>query len=437
MIATRLPLIVYFGTVRRPEFYVDLVGSDVGLGLLLDSETSDDLVPTEFAVVERLPFSRGAAAVAERLQRMSEEYEVESVINIEETLVRLWAEVCDRLGRPTIGNDAALAAREKDVMRERFAAKIGAGASARSERVRSESEALSAAAKIGYPVIAKPGNLWSSHFVFRCEDSSSLSAAYRDLARDIPSYLDREGLTGLETKILVEEYLAGSVHSIDCAALEDRVWTTPVIDVVTGQDVGPLDFVDWAFTTVTQLTDDEQRIMRRLAVDAVRALGTTPGVSHVEFVNTEAGPKLLEAAARPGSYRTFLLREAFGINLLQAYRDVLRGRAPDLEPQHRRAAASVASFPSVSGTLVGFNGLDRLYPLASLQRILHHKKIGERVESRRHGGGYVLTVELGHDDPAQLSADYAAARAISTELLVVDPGGSRGSTRMKACGAPP
>ena len=419
--AGRLPLLLYFGTVRRPEFYADLVGADVGLGLLLDADRPDEPVPDDLLVVERVPFSAGVDAVAQAITRLAEVYDLESVINIEETLVTFWAQVCERLGLPAVSRYAATAARDKDVMRSAIATAVGTGRSAASGVAGSEEEALRLAAATGSPVILKPANLWSSHFVSQCPDPASLARAFGETRRAIAAYLTAEGLHDLEPRLLVEEQLVGSLHSIDCVALGQEVWTTPIVDLVTGAEVGRPDYIDFAGSTTTRLTADEQREMLDLVVAAVRALGITPGVAHVECIQTADGPRFLEAAARPGSHKTFMLREAYDINLLQGYRDVLRGKAPDLAPRAARSAAWVTPFPLLDGRLLTLDGLPQLYDLPSFRRVLHYRKLGERVTSRQHGGGYVMTVELVHDDADQLQADYRAAQSTCREILVVEP----------------
>ncbi|WP_282700289.1 ATP-grasp domain-containing protein [Streptomyces sp. CC219B] len=418
-VVTLPPLVLYFGAVQRPEFYAGLLGSGVALGVLRDSDSIHTLEPEEFTLIERMPFADGADAVAERVREIGRRWRIEAVLNVDETLVPLWAEVCARLGLPAMSGEAAAAVRSKSEMRRRFARHIGEHASARSAVVTDEEQLLAFAAGTGYPVILKPGNLWGSYFVSRCDDRAELTAAYRRLAATLPGFSAGQRITDTPAEILVEEFLTGTNHSVECLVLEDRVWTTPVVDVVTGTDLGGTDFHHFARVTATRLSPAERTRMRDLAAEAVRALGIRRGLAHVEFVHGPTGPRLIEVAGRPGANRAPLLREAYGINLIAGYRDVLRGVAPDVEPVRDGAAAVVTPYPEHAGTLVEYAGLDRVRALPSTAQIDVYKHPGDLVRPRHEGAGSPLRIELRADSPERLLADLDQLRELSEDLFVV------------------
>ncbi|MEU5534824.1 ATP-grasp domain-containing protein [Streptomyces sp. NPDC020362] len=424
------PLVLYFGAVQRPEFYTGLLDSGVALGVLRDSDSVHTLEPEEFALVERIRFADGADAVVRSLEEIGRRWRIEAVLNVDETLVQLWAEVCARLGLPAMSGEAAAAVRSKSEMRRRFAEHIGEHASARSAVVTSEEQVLAFAAGTGYPVVLKPGNLWGSYFVSRCEDAAELTAAYRELAATLPEFSAGQRVTDTPAEILVEEFLTGTNHSVECLVLDERVWTTPVVDVVTGTDLGGTDFHHFARVTATRLTPAERERMRALAADAVRALGIRRGLAHVEFVHGPTGPRLIEVAGRPGANRAPLLREAYGINLIGGYRDVLRGVEPSVEPVRCGAAAVVTPYPDRAGTLVEYAGLERVRALASTAQVDVYKHPGDLVQPRHEGAGSPLRIELRAPSPEQLLADLDELRRLCEDLFVVREmrdGGARGA----------
>ncbi|KOG28530.1 ATP-grasp domain-containing protein [Streptomyces resistomycificus] len=424
--AAERPLVLYFGAVQRPEFYAGLLdtdsGTDIALGLLRDSDSVHTLEPEEFDLVERTRFADGADAVVRHIEEIGRTWRIDAVLNVDETLVPLWAEVCGRLGLPAMSGEAAAAVRSKSEMRRRFADYLGEHASARSAVVTDEEQLLAFAATTGYPVVLKPGNLWGSYFVSRCENPAELTAAYRELAATLPEFSAGQRLTDTPVEILVEEFLTGTNHSVECLVLEERVWTTPVVDVVTGTDLGGTDFHHFARVTATRLTPSERERMRALAADAVRALGIRRGLAHVEFVHGPTGPRLIEVAGRPGANRAPLLSEAYGINLIAGYRDVLRGVAPRVAPVRDGAAAVVTPYPEHAGILVEYAGLDLVRALPSTAQIDVYKHPGDLVQPRHEGAGSPLRIELRADTPEQLLADLAELQKLSEELFVVrDP----------------
>jgi len=410
-------LVLYFGAVQRPEFYAGLLGTDARLGLLLDTDSVHTLVPPEFAVVERIAFSEGADAVVRRIEEIRAAHGVECVLNVDETLVPLWTEVCARLGLPAMSREAATAVRSKSEMRRRFAARIGPEVSARSTVVDDEPELLAFAAETGYPVILKPGNLWGSYFVSLCADEGELTTAYRQVAGTLHDFSAAQRVNGVPVEILAEEYLPGTNHSVECLVLGDEVWTTPVIDVVTGTDLGGTDFHHFARVTATRLTDAEQTRMRELAQDAVRALDVDRGLVHVEFVQGPGGPRLIEAGGRPGANRAPLLREAFGINLIAGYRDVMRGVRPDVTPARAGAAAVVTPYPEHAGVLAAYRTLDAIRALPSTAQVDVYKNPGDVVRPRQEGAGSPLRIEMRAPSPERLSADLRELTALCEELF--------------------
>ncbi|NEE35418.1 ATP-grasp domain-containing protein [Streptomyces sp. SID7982] len=413
------PLVLFFGSVQMPEFYDGLLGSDADLGLIRDTAAIHPLEPAEFALVERTPFDAGAEAVAERIMAVTAGRRLESVLNIDESLVQLWAHVCELLGLPAMSRAAAAAVRSKSEMRRRFASRIGLHASAASMVVADEQQAADFAGTTGYPVIIKPGNLWGSYLVTRCTDEEELRLAHRRLSAALPA-LTREKRAGdAPMEILVEELLIGTNHSVECLVLGDEVWTTPVVDVVTGMDLGQTDFHHFARSTATRLSSDECAAMRALAADAVRALDMDRGVAHVEFVQSPTGPRLIEVAGRPGANRGPLLEAAYGIDLMGAYRDVLRGREPAVTPRRSGAAALVTPFPDRAGELLAYRGLETIRALPSTALVDLYSHPGDFVTPRSQGAIAPMAIDLRADTPGELAADMRQLVCLSSRLFDV------------------
>lgn len=414
------PLVLFFGAFQRREFYETLLRSGVHLGLVRDLDnTAYTAEPEEFDVVERVPFSAGAGAICDVVAGIARSWRLESVLNVDEHTVSLWAEVCGRLGLPAPSTAAATAMRSKTVMRGLLTARLGAGTGAAFRVVRGPAEARAAAVEIGCPVVVKPSHLTGSFFVRRCATPDEAAAAYEATERRLPAHCRANRVHDVPAEILVEEFLAGSNHSVDCLVLDGQVWSTPVVDVVTGHDLGGADFHHFARSTVSRLEPDQQDRTRLLAEATADALGVRQGCLHVELVHGAAGPRLVEVGARPGVSRGPLLQRAYGIDLMAAWRDVLRGRKPDLEVRRHAGAAVVTPFPDRDGTLLAYRGMDRIRALPSTYRLDVWKLPGERVGTRWSGASFPLRVQLWAAEPARLAADLDVLREVSGSLFDV------------------
>lgn len=414
------PLVLFFGAHQRREFYESLLRRGVHLGLVRNLDnTTYTAEPEEFDVVERVPFSAGVDAVCEVIAGIARGWRLESVLNVDEHTVSLWAEVCARLGLPAPSTAAATAMRSKTVMRQLLTERLGPATGAACRVVRSAAEARAAAEEIGCPVIVKPSHLTGSFFVRRCATPDDAAAAYGATEQRLPAHCRANRVDDVPAEILVEEFLAGSNHSVDCLVLDGHVWSTPVVDVVTGHDLGGEDFHHFARTTVSRLTAEEQDRTRELAEATAEALGARQGCLHVELVYGPAGPRLVEVGARPGVSRGPLLHRAYGIDLMAAWRDVMRGRKPDLEVRRHAGAAVVTPFPDRGGTLRAYRGLDRLRGLASTYRLDVWKQPGERVGTRWSGASFPVRVQLWAADPDRLAADLDVVREVSGTLFDV------------------
>jgi hypothetical protein len=112
--------------------------------------------------------------------------------------------------------------------------------------------------------------------------------------------------------------------------------------------------------------------------------------AHVEFI----GSRLGEIAARPGGNRPRILEMAYGIDVLHAYYQILRGEIPDLCGDRDYAAAVVTPFAPKNGILRSICYLDRL---AQLPGYLYHEvraQPGQPVGLAKSGYRAGLYVEL-------------------------------------------
>jgi len=401
-------IILFLGMVRRGEFE-SLQKRGLPLGILVDTNSKHRLGDvSRFAVVERFDFSRPPAELIEAVRGIQRRWGLACLYNVGEYYVAQTAEVAAALGLPGISSASARLCLDKSLMRQRFQERIGPAATARFHVVDSEADLVSFANLLGYPVFLQPSNLAASMWSTCNTNSEMLLCNYRAMRREVPEYYEKLGKKDAQLTVVVAEFLKGSNTSVDCLADKaGRVYTTPVVDVLTGQDVGIDDFHHFARLAPSRLSAPEQEQLERLAVAGVQALEMSTSAAHVEFI----GPRLGEIAARPGGNRPRILELAYGIDEIHAYYQILRGQSPDLHADRQCAAAIVTPFAARNGTLRAIRHLDRLARLPGY--LCHEVRIqpGRPVGLAKGGYRAPLYVELqsADADDVRRSVDQIAS----------------------------
>ena len=399
-------IILFVGMVRRGEFE-SLRKRGLPLGVIADTNCRHRLGDVAgFAVVESFDFSRPHEELVGAVREIQKRQGIACLFNVGEFYVHQTAELAAALGLPGIASSSACLCLDKSIMRRRFQERIGPGAAARFHVVNSESELIDFADQLGYPVFLQPSNVAASMWATRNADSETLLCNYRAMVKEVPLYYEKLGKKDTRLTVVLAEYVNGANTSIDCLVdAGGRVYTTPVVDVLTGQDVGIDDYHHFARLVPTRLGAAEQQELRRLAVAGVQALDMTTCAAHVEFIGTRLG----EIAARPGGNRPRILDLAYGTDEIHAYCQVLCGQRPDLRQERQEAAAVVTPFAGRNGTLRAIRHLDRL---TRLPGYLYH-------EVRIQPGQPVGLSKSGHRAPLYVefrSADADTVRCSVDEI---------------------
>ncbi|MFG3384073.1 ATP-grasp domain-containing protein [Streptomyces sp. NPDC047999] len=135
--------------------------------------------------------------------------------------------------------------------------------------------------------------------------------------------------------------------SVECVT--HRGQTTAV--AVTRKSLGPPPYFEETGHTI----DPDDPLLAQVApvaAAAIKALGITDGVQHVEMRLVDDRPRLIEVNARIGGDMIgHLVHLATGIDLPKAAADLACGRTPDLTPTRHETAGIRMLYPTASGTL--------------------------------------------------------------------------------------
>ena len=303
------------------------------------------------------------------------------------------AYVAGQLGLPGIGEEAAVAATNKFVMREQC--RLAGIPTPRYRRVRSADEAAAAARDIGFPVVLKPVDAQSSRGVAKLASTEEVTRWFASA-----SEFSSDG------SVLVEEMMRGIESSIEAFVADGNVAVFGICEKVKCPPPYSFDVRLIYPASFPPETIDE---MIRLNERVVRALGIPLGITHGEYIITPDGPRLIEIAARGCGARvvTDLVPAMTGVDLIRARIHQALGEEVDLTPT--RSLAGLLEFLMLPpGVVRRIEGVERAKRLPGVLDVGLFVKEGDVVRTARNGterSGFVLAVAEDRDGLLQISRE--------------------------------
>ncbi|OII66954.1 carboxylase [Streptomyces sp. CC77] len=317
---------------------------------------------------------------------LAERHELAGVVTWSEWHLVPAARLARALELPTNSVEVMRACRNKATARTLFA-RHGVP-SAASMKARSLVEAGLATMTIGYPAVLKPAAFAGSIGVIRIDRPEQLPDAFDFASAGADQSHE-------DTAVLVEEYLDGPEISVECVTHHGE--TTAV--AVTRKSLGPAPYFEETGHTVDP--DDPLLVqVAPVAAAAIKALGITDGVQHVEMRLVDGCPRLIEVNARIGGDMIgHLVRLATGIDLPKAAAGLACGRTPDLTPTRHETAGIRMLYPATSGTLTQRH-INQEFAARTpwLRQVQWTRQVGEPILLPPHGdlftaraGFYIVT----------------------------------------------
>lgn len=388
-------LVLYIGLARRGEFE-SLVRRGIPVGVILDKNNSLRLPDlSAFSVVEDCDLSESTEDILRAVDLIRKTWKIGCVLITHERYVLAGVAVTEHLGLLGLTKDVTLACLDKTLMHEQFVQHIGPQSTAKFKKIASREDLIDFAQSTNFPIILKPTNLYNSLFVSLSQSQEELQRNYQEMLEKLSAFFGQSARRHVEPCIQAEEFLSGSIYSIDCVVdTMGSIFTTPLVDMVSGKDIGWNDFHHFARITPSRLAVKEQEELYHLATAGVKALGIKSSIAHVELVQTKDGPRLLEIGARPGGNRSRIFDLSYGIDLMYIYYQVRLGQKPDVTPQKMIPTAVISPYSSKQGRLTKINYLDRI---KSLKTHFYHEvkvSLGQPVGPSTQGYMAPLNIEL-------------------------------------------
>ena len=266
-------------------------------------------------------------------------------------------------------------ARMKDVLRQ-------AGVPcARHALVHDASQARAFAGEVGFPLVAKPPDGAGSQATYRLNEPEALEG-----------WLSALPPSGVKPALL-EEFLLGEEHTFDSVSLGgSTVWWSisdyrpPPLEVIRNP------WIQWTVLLPRDVTGPEYAAIRDIGPAAVRSLGVTEALTHMEwFRRPDGSVAVSEVAARPpGAQLTSMHGYAHDFDLYRAWAELsVLGR---FDPPPRRSAVGTAYLRGL-----GRGRVRAVHGVEEVQRRVGHLVVearlpqpGQHAASDYLGEGYVI-----------------------------------------------
>lgn len=309
------------------------------------------------------------------------------------------------LGLPGLSEEAAVACTDKEIMRSKFALSHEQ-VSPDFSVVASREDLITFAHDHSFPLILKPANLAKSLLVTKNDSLDQLLASYVK-ALKLAETTYRKYAPNSTPKFIVEEFLEGSIHSVDAfvdASGEPHV-LEQVVDYQTGHDIGFDDNFHYSRLLPSRLSDDDIAAIRHTAKLGCQLLGMTSSPAHIEIILTKTGPRIVEIGARNGGYRERMHRLANDIDITKNTLALALGQPLDITASKNDYVGVFELFPKNSGIFDTISNEAGLKRLKSLRYLSTKAKEGQYVGKAGDGFKMCAVIVLANSDKQKFFDD--------------------------------
>jgi biotin carboxylase len=355
-----------------------------------------------------LPFDEPSEAVR-RIVEEARKHPVSAILAVDDSGSVLAAEASDRLRLPHNSPGAALAARDKHIMR-RLLARSGVRSPV-SRRFTTDEDVETLVEQVGFPCVVKPLNLNGSRGVIRADDPMQLQAAVGRLSRLIAA-------DGAPRPFLVEDFVPGREVALEGLLDGGELHVLALFDKPDPLD-GPF-FEETLYITPSRLPLSVQDDIRATTTAAAAALGLCEGPVHAELRVNDQGAWIVEIAGRSigglcsevlrfgvdGSLEELILRQACGLPL------------GSLESPGRAAGVMMIPIPE-AGILREVGGVEEAQSVDLIERIEITARLDYPLMPLPEGDSYLGFIFARGDTPA--AVESALRMAHGRLRLRLDP----------------
>ncbi|KAF4668549.1 Carnosine synthase 1 [Perkinsus olseni] len=326
---------------------------------------------------------------------------VDGICTFVELALFMAARLCKGLGLPGPSVECVDIARDKHKTRGIMTAK--GLPSIRNFLITDPNQLEQAAQHVGFPAVLKPIAGVSSLGVQKVSDMDDLKRTYEGLVQllaglrmkagrlervakvrtdsTVSEAIEADGINvehAIAADMMLEEFLDGDEVDVECIFCDGECRFCYVVD--SGPTVEPYFTETWG-TLPSLLPEEKVAGLKKMAQDAVAAIGFTHGVFHVEGKFTSRGPRLIEVNARMagGLFRT-IFRLVYGVDLAveQLLMTVGIPSRPPIKSTGMSAAFASVGAPK-SGVVDSIEFLDKFRDISGVVQLSAYVNDGEAV----------------------------------------------------------
>ena len=385
-------------TTYRTEDFIDAART-LGVDLVCASEkpsTFEAHAPDHLLTLDFTDPDGAAARVADLAARNP----LRAVVGVDDLTTVAAAAIAERLGLRTNAVAAVTAARDKFQMRQCLAA---AGVPIpRFRRIALKDDPFLAARGVKFPCVLKPLALSASRGVIRANTVDQFIAAFRRIAALLAR--DDVQVSGDAAQfLLAEQYVPGLEVALEGLLVGGTLHTLALFDKPDPLE-GPY-FEETIYVTPSRLPAVVQQAIERVAASACTALGLVEGPVHAELRYNDAGPWVLEVAARSiGGLCSRTLRFGTGMTLEEIIlRHALGWEIASLARERRPAGVMMIPIPR-AGRLQGVRGQESAASVPGVEDVTLTAHVGQELVPLPEGWQYLGFIFARADTPDAVEA---------------------------------
>jgi biotin carboxylase len=337
-----------------------------------------------------------------------------AVVGVDDLTAVAAAAIAERLGLRASARAAVTAARDKYQMRQCLAA---AGVPIpRFRRIALKDDPFLAARGVAFPCVLKPLALSASRGVIRANHVDQFITAFRWIAALLQrDDVDARGDAG--QFLLAEQYIPGVEVALEGLLVGGVLQTLALFDKPDPLE-GPF-FEETIYVTPSRLPATAQAAIERVTASACAALGLSEGPVHAELRVNDAGPWVLEVAARSiGGLCSRTLRFGTGMTLEEIIlRHALGWPIATLTRERRPAGVMMIPIPR-AGRLQAVRGTDAAAAVGGIEEVTITAHVGQDLIPLPEGWQYLGFIFARADTPDAVEAALRDAHARLTFDIV-------------------
>jgi biotin carboxylase len=325
----------------------------------------------------------------------AQQHHIDAILSVDDSACELAAHASLALGLSHNSPQAAVAARDKLLMRQLMSA--GGAPCPVFRNFPLDDDPRRIAEQVTYPCVLKPRRLSGSRGVIRADHPGEFVAAFHRLKR----ILLGEGYGAHEASFLVEDFIPGVEVALEGLLTQGQLKVLALFDKPDPLD-GPF-FEETIYVTSSRLSEQMQQAILQCVAVAAASLGLREGPVHAELRVNERGPWMLEIAGRSiGGLCSTILEFGSGMCLEEL---ILRHAVgePVVSVERDQHAAGVMMIPIPSaGMLKAVHGVEEAAAIPLITGVEITAKLHHSLVPLPEGASYLGFIFARGDTPTEV-----------------------------------